>query len=311
VLQSFQKLPTNFKQFSNILGLSVRPSWRSRGLLAAAEYTGLDIEVPKQPFIAPELVEAFKNIPTNTGKQPSKGSAYAWLAHLDLIKHAVRHNMETVLIVEDDVDWDVGIKGQMQLISDNIRKLSELNSTDKSPYGNAWDVLWIGHCGERTAVDTPRIEFSDSTVPPKNTYTGWANKYMYNIDAGKRAIQVGVNPVCSFGYALTLKGAEKVLDWAGKGGNEAFDIRLLQGCQSKDLHCLVVTPEVMHHYQPPKELGYTSLVAEEDGKGVAAGEDKFEHIMGGTENIRDSARCKVLFNTTCVKDHRDYWIKPA
>ncbi|CAG8955365.1 hypothetical protein HYFRA_00011349 [Hymenoscyphus fraxineus] len=292
--------------FHKILALSYGPSWRTRGLIAAAEYTGLDIEIPKQTHPTPELVEAFQKIPSDTGKQPSNGSAYAWLAHLDLLKYVITNNLETTLIVEDDVDWDLNIKEQMRLISDNIRRFTEVNSTDSSPYGHSWDILWIGHCGERTETDTHRIEYDDSAVLPAKVYTGWSNKYMFNIDAGRRAIQEGVNPVCTFGYAVTLKGAEKVLHYAGKGGNEAFDIRLLQGCQAKDLDCLVVNPEVMHHYTPSKELGYASSVYEGDGKGSSSEESQFENIIGGTENILRSARCRVLFGSTCLKDHRDY-----
>ncbi|KAG9237516.1 hypothetical protein BJ875DRAFT_149039 [Amylocarpus encephaloides] len=293
--------------FQSILALSVNPSWRTRGLSAAAKYTGLEIDVLEQPPISREMVQAFKKIESSIGKTPSNGSAYAWLAHLDVIKHAITSNMESVLIIEDDVDWDVNIKHQMQLVSDNIRKFTEVNATDATPYGHAWDLLWLGHCGEHTDADTPRIEFSDPTVPDRKTYTGWANKYRYNVDSGKRAIQRGVNPVCSFGYALSRKGAVKVLEWASKGGNEAFDIKLLQGCQWKSFDCMVVTPEVMHHYTPLKELGYKSLVVEENGKGPSTKELAFEHAMGGTENIVESARCKVLFDATCQKDHRDYY----
>lgn len=43
---------------------------------------------------------------------------------------------------------------------------------------------------------------------------------------------------------------------------------------------------------------------EADGKGAAVDETDFKHKMGGTENILNSTRCKVLFDSTCVKPFR-------
>ncbi|POS78331.1 hypothetical protein DHEL01_v203261 [Diaporthe helianthi] len=61
-----------------------RPSWRTRGLQAAAQLIGLDISIPPQPKNPDELVEAFERI----------GSVVA-------------SEFETAFIIEDDVDWDL------------------------------------------------------------------------------------------------------------------------------------------------------------------------------------------------------------
>jgi hypothetical protein len=50
---------TDSVQFEAILALSPFPSWRTTGLLAAAHYTGLDIRIPPQPPINPEMIDAF------------------------------------------------------------------------------------------------------------------------------------------------------------------------------------------------------------------------------------------------------------
>jgi hypothetical protein len=271
-------------------------------LTAAADLTGLNIEIPKQPFITPELIEAFRKIggPKVNG-HPKTGSAHAWLAHLDLLRYGVSSNLDTFLVVEDDVDWDINIKKTMALISDNVRNFRDVGVEDDSPYGRSWDLLWLGHCGEHTDAATPRQEFEDPTVPLIDQYVGWSKKWLPSVKAGHRAIQDGINPVCTFGYAVTAHGAQKLLDFAGKGGNEAFDIRLLDGCKNNHLNCLTVQPEIMHHYEPPKDLGYTSLVKEGDGKGSSVDEAKFETVMGGTKNIIDSARCMALFDRSCMK----------
>ncbi|KAG9230497.1 hypothetical protein BJ875DRAFT_472052 [Amylocarpus encephaloides] len=293
--------------FQKILALSKGPSWRSRGLLAAAGHSSVNVEIPRQPHITSEMIDAFRHIGVKGESQMPHGSAHAWLAHLDLIKYGVSSGLDTFMIVEDDVDWDVSVKGQMALISDNVRKFLEVTKSDSSPYGRSWDVLWLGHCGEHTDVDTPRVEFADSTVPLAANYTGWADKYLKLLKPGNRAIQRAINPVCSFGYALTAHGAQRVLDWAGKGGSEAYDIKLMLGCKLNQLDCITVTPEIMHHYTPSKALGYHSLVQAENGKGASVAEETYETTMGATENIRQSARCRVLFDSTCVKKQRDYF----
>ena len=91
--------------------------------------------------------------------------------------------MTSALILEDDVDWDLQIKSQMQTFARASRLLVQplLNTTDEyldpthpqpkadeshtdfninehtttsptdSPYGeiSSWDLLWLGHCGSR------------------------------------------------------------------------------------------------------------------------------------------------------------------
>ena len=78
---------------------------------------------------------------------PNKGSALAWLAHLDMIKYFIASDLDTAMIMEDDVDRDVAIKAQMPLISDAVRNFSRVDPSDPAPYGRSWDVLWLGHCG--------------------------------------------------------------------------------------------------------------------------------------------------------------------
>lgn len=49
----------------------------------------------------------------------------AWLAHIDMVKFVVASGLESALIIEDDVNWDVTIREQMRLVSENLRDLLE------------------------------------------------------------------------------------------------------------------------------------------------------------------------------------------
>jgi len=281
--------------------LSRGPSWRTRGLIAAAEYTGLDVEIPKQPPLTDEMIEAFQNMGYEDVPHPLKGETRTWLSMLDLLKYMVMADWETALILEDDMDWDVSIKDQTRLVSDAVRKFTLTQSNDLSPYGHAWDLLWIGHSGEPTDNDTRRLEYADPSAPLPVNYIGWSRKYMEGLTPGNRAVQRAGLTFGSFAIALSRRGVVKVLKWAGKGEDKAYDLRLQHGCKSKHLSCLIINPELMHHYVPPEEFGHISTVADANDEGSRAEEEEFENVMGNTPNVLHSARCRALFDSTCPR----------
>ncbi|CAF9922743.1 hypothetical protein IMSHALPRED_005751 [Imshaugia aleurites] len=221
----------------------------------------------------------------------------------------IASDLDTAMIMEDDVDWDVSIKEQMSLVSDAVRNFSQVDPNDPAPYGRSWDILWPGHCGELTRDETVRLEFNDTTPgrpKPLDSYIGFSefainNAKGANIKTGYRAVQMGVFPVCSFAYALNRENAQKVLAWAGRGQDEAFDVVLNRGCGGGHLNCMTISPEIMHHYQPADAHGYVSPVQAGDGQGDESKEADLESVKGHTANIIYSARCKALFKETCLQ----------
>ncbi|KAI0424416.1 glycosyltransferase family 25 protein [Xylaria sp. FL1042] len=291
--------------FQKILALSTGPSWRTRGLDAAAQHTGLQITIPSHPQNPPELVNAFANIGKEQGATlPRLGSAMAWMGHLDLLKYVIASGLETAFIVEDDVDWDVRIKEQMKLISDNVRLYTQTSPEEERPYGIDWDVLWLGHCGSliEDGMPEPHV-FEDDSRCETELYSGWSKRFLRKkLPEGHRLIQMSRQTVCTFGYGVTKSSAQKVLTLAGTGANEAFDVSLSAHCRTGQLRCLVVNPQVFNHYEPPPEHGYLSQVHVGDGQGSAALEEaEFEHKMGTTGNIMKSARCEALFHDRCMR----------
>lgn len=285
-----------------MIALSPRPSWRTRGLKAAADLVGLDFHVPIQPHNPEELVTAFEQIGKDQGKKgPGHGSARAWLAHLDMLKYVIAQGYETAFIVEDDVDFDVRLKDQIRLISDNVREFTF--ATDRTPYGIDWDVLWLGHCG--SAIEDsmpPTLKYRDETRCKTELYSGWSKHFLRDkLEEDHRLVQTSMQTVCTFGYGVTRKGAQKVLELLGTGGNEAYDVSMGSFCRSEQLRCIVVNPQIMNHYEPPKDAGYLSPVHVGDGQGAAADDSSFETKMGTTGNIMQSARCKALFNDVCMR----------
>ncbi|OAP56638.1 hypothetical protein AYL99_08750 [Fonsecaea erecta] len=289
--------------FEKLLVLSSRDSWRTRGLQAAANLSGLDFTIPTQPHNPEDVIYAFEDMGLNSGATtPKHGSAAAWVAHLDLLKYIISAGFETVLVVEDDVDWDVRIKKQVQLVSDNMRRYTLVPDSDPTPYGTDWDVLWLGHCG--AAIDdwvAPGLKYADDTRIATEQYASWSTQFLVDhLPEGHRQVQISTMTVCTFAYGVTKTSAQKILSLLARGADEAFDVALSHRCRSRELRCLVVNPQLMHHYEPPKDHGYLSPVDEGDGDGQAGNEADFESVKGHTLNIVRSARCSALFNDVCM-----------
>ncbi|KAM3414604.1 hypothetical protein BST61_g9763 [Cercospora zeina] len=71
-----------------------------------------------------------------------------WRAHMNALQHVVKENIETALIMEDDADWDVNLKQQLVDFARGSKYLQgNSDSETSSPYGDDWDMLWLGHCG--------------------------------------------------------------------------------------------------------------------------------------------------------------------
>jgi hypothetical protein len=291
-----------------LIALSAKPSWRTRGLHSAAKLTGLHFTIPPQPQNSDDFVHAFQTLGANEGKStPQLGSAKAWLAHLDLLKYVVATAATTAFIVEDDVDWDVRLKDQMRLISDNVRNFTNVPDHDTSPFGNDWDVLWLGHCGSAIEDHMPQPSvFADESRCETELYSGWSKHYLRDkLPEGYRQVHTSFLTVCTFGYGVTKSSAQKILTLLSKGGDEAFDVSLSAHCREGALRCLVVNPQIFNHYEPPADHGYQSEVHVGDGRGRSPKDSSFEHVKGTTGNIMRSARCSALFQDTCMRPPSD------
>ncbi len=249
------------------------------------------------------LAEAFANIePHIVGmQQPAPGASKAWLAHLDLLKHVYQLDLATALILEDDVDWDTALRQQMQNISLAVRSLTKVAETDLTPYGDRWDVLWLGHCGEQWDDQIETVIFNDTHVNPQQDYHGFWPDELARLPDLQRAVYWSSSPVCTFAYAVSHEGARKILHMAGAGQDEAFDVKLQHECQSGRLACISVVPEVFHQYFPPPEFDVKSDVDVGNQKGNGPQDEEFESLMGSTENIVYSARCQALWGKQCPR----------
>lgn len=73
------------------------------------------------------------------------GEVGCWRAHLNVWEKMVRDNVASTLVFEDDADWDIGLRAQLLEFAKGARfVLGDDRKKEHSPYGDDWDVLWLG-----------------------------------------------------------------------------------------------------------------------------------------------------------------------
>ena len=209
-----------------------------------------------------------------------------WRGHMNILQRIVKEGLGSALILEDDADWDVRIVQQMQQFAVATRDVlaQKPHSTNPtrphadSPYGDDWDLFWIGHLGGwPPAADQPfAIIHGDDSVPPAFDNVRLTRSIPKDskpcvgpcLEPDERIVQEGGSPVCTVGYAVSQQGARKMM--ARLGASSLVDLdaqidpqmtRMCRGDQHKygaggvdSIRCLVPSPA---YIKPHKARGPT------------------------------------------------------
>ncbi|GAP87482.2 putative glycosyltransferase family 25 protein [Rosellinia necatrix] len=282
-----------------VVGLPERTDKRDALALTGA-LTGFHME-----FIDGVKGESIPNkaVPAGVDRQALREENLgSWRGHMNAVRRIVEEGLESALIMEDDMDWDVRLKTQLEQIAKGARSIFPSRARPSSPYGDGWDVLWLGHCGEIFPETLPENAgkpehpkftiHNDKTVPPLSQITGLIDFKRYAEHT--RWVHVSGGPICSFAYALSQSGARKVLlDLSVDHLGGAFDNALADFCRdgasgSEDglqAKCISVTPPVFFHHRAKGQVTKDSDIQ-------SKGDDEVRE-KGTTENIVWSARNNI------------------
>ncbi|KAK7544540.1 uncharacterized protein J3D65DRAFT_581827 [Phyllosticta citribraziliensis] len=188
-----------------VINLPSRSDHRDAMSLAAAA-TGLQIE-----YVDGVTEVEEKALPPGGAEvHLNKGGLGNWRAHMNIARMIVEQNITSALVLEDDADWDLRIKSQMQDFARAAHILVQskpgtshqyLDPTwpqpsagqspqnfvvgeevtaepSTSPYGDIdrWDLFWLGHCGTRfpraTDINAPlgRAVLQDDETVPEKQH---------------------------------------------------------------------------------------------------------------------------------------------
>ncbi|KAF4634552.1 hypothetical protein G7Y89_g3552 [Cudoniella acicularis] len=197
----------------------------------------------------------------------------SWRSHINAVRSIVENRYASAMIMEDDMDWDVRIRNQMQDFALGIRYLTDIDESEKqlSPYGGDWDIFWPDHCREYLPEDDDCRRFvinDDETVAPKSEMPTLKD-HLAEYPEYTRIMHKAGAPICTFAYALSARGAQKVLYHLGTRGQVSnYDNALAFMCRDGNLNlkCYSVEPFLFMHHRAARPLDKDSdnLINEHD-----------------------------------------------
>jgi len=184
----------------------------------------------------------------------------------------------------------------------------------ESPYGDDWDLLWLGYCmqglprPESTVHSKARVvQKSDTTVPtPERLGSDFTpHNMLKDYPAHTRLYHHTHKPVCSTGYALSRRGARKVL-WELSvnhyDSGSAYDVMLINLChgdRKTKLNCLSTSPALFRHWRP---RGLASSESDISPHGDAWREE------GKSKDIRWSVRANIPMLLNLRRGQEPVWV---
>ena len=229
----------------------------------------------------------------------------SWRAHLNLANQIVTHRVSTALIFEDDADWDIDFRRQLidfALASNHLLNTPGDNQPH-SPYGDNWDLLWLGHCGSAPDDSDPRrfVVRNDPTVPPisqrfeighvADTMTPDEDgQHHQKWDNHTRIHFSQTRGLCTYSFALSFRGAQKLLYYLSmKLWHGAFDLGLEDMCRdkSREFKCLSVYPQIVDSHRSAGNVKGDSDLSDGGAEGVREDDKIF------TWNVVTSTRINV------------------
>ncbi|KAL9128639.1 MAG: hypothetical protein Q9217_002735 [Psora testacea] len=178
------------------------------------------------------------------------------------------NHLSSALILEDDSDWDVSLKDRLVDFAHGSRHFATQSSggvLPQTPYGDVWDMLWLGHCSitqyaasnshttsDHSTGSQRQQRFlidNDPTVPPASRRWNVADTPdLSSYTNMTRAVFRADYGICLYAYALSYTGAQKILraqairkTWA------PIDLGLGDMCKdsANTFNCIGVFPQLV------------------------------------------------------------------
>ncbi|KAF2646802.1 hypothetical protein P280DRAFT_441174 [Massarina eburnea CBS 473.64] len=278
--------------FGAILAVSAATSKRRAGLLWAANLTAIEIVIPEQPVWTDEDLEAFRK---KEGSRIDRGSALAWLGHLNALKWFLGSGLETALVMEDDADWDIALRtSQVFLAASALRSLlpSHPNYWANT---SSWELLHLGHGPENIDSNLfhrihshPYMNYTDSSIPLPTSLDSSTSDLLHNlaVPASTRLWHRSYWPLGSYAYAVTRASATKLLTHYSTEKTVAFDVALLEACRDRNWDCWTLEPGLVNEFKVPSEIATVNAGGDVGNENIG----ELDEDMEMTVNIRCGMR---------------------
>jgi GR25 family glycosyltransferase involved in LPS biosynthesis len=236
------------------------------------------------------------------GHKLSAPTIGCWRAHANIWRQLLDAPYSTALILEDDIDWDIKTRDIMALVGEHMKAAvssamgSSSSITSSGPYYHEhWDTLWVGACLSEIPGDVRKslTVYKDPYAPTAKDLKSYDREYMSMLGVdypetgpGMRALHHAQSPTCTYGYAVSKKGAQRLLYNVGYRGLDApVDLIIGNAIRSGRLNGMIVWPPVFTRW---------SVGGSKDSDISAThGKDK-GNLHGRSQGLRRSARKAMI-----------------
>ena len=189
-------------------------------------------------------------------------------------------NIESALILESDADWDMRVKSSLLGFAEGAKEIADFHFDPSpgahgmgthpmdlslpqapAPYGEFWDLLWIGHCGASGDPDGRAYSYHDPASGGREhawIVDGAPSGAWGNLSQTRLVFQLRMG-CCGPAYAVTKRAAAK-LDRKFAVGNEPLDLKMSAHCREDlDLTCLGTYPSIFSVSESKSNIGSDEL----------------------------------------------------
>lgn len=186
----------------------------------------------------------------------------------DTRQRVVKDEISSALFFEDDATWDVHLKEQLSSFAYGSRMFSNVSNATNviphSPYGDDWDLIWIGHCGQSPDEHDNRTFVTEQGATVPRRHRRWSLVSHLDDTAypeQTRIIYPTSGAVCTAAYAVSQRGAQKLLERLQDAYRE-IDLTLADYCK-QGVRCIGVWPPLIGVHRP---MGSTSKDSDREDK---------------------------------------------
>ncbi|KAE8379172.1 hypothetical protein BDV26DRAFT_303758 [Aspergillus bertholletiae] len=209
--------------FQHIYAIGMKERTDKRDYLTlAASFLGIKVDWRDGVYPDSVVEKAYPLKLSESGVKPA--AIGCWRAHMNTLIDIVENQYTTALILEDDADWDVSLRQQLAEFARGVRTLTNnQKESKKAPYGTNWDILWVGGCASGAKQNETNFYVipNDPTVPntsirgpwesPAGPSIKWREEHPeWPVDSTRYIYRANMG-CCTFGYAVTLEGARRIL----------------------------------------------------------------------------------------------------
>jgi hypothetical protein len=194
------------------------------------------------------------------------------LTAAQLWRRMLDEKWSSALIMEADATWDVAIRVITQRLSHALNDLmdthprtsSTARPSEHDPYNVAkWDLLSLGQCHEDARHSGESLVYPDADAPFNMSY------YSRPL-IDERVVRRSGGIVCTTAYALSPRGALKLLVKMNVDMNQPLDLAIRSMIQSDELIAYSVQPSIVAQWIYRAGSGSEAGNSDIDSSGAAA-----------------------------------------